>query len=108
MAADDRDPELYTDLILDRLDGSAVAFITEQLSTRRAEFQNEFYHWFPHTAQYREWFDGMFAVLADRLVGPSPDERLEEIETAREEDHDLTVGGAAQGDDAVPGADPTR
>lgn len=70
LAQQGRQPDLYAAVIVDRLDGSAQAFLADQLAGRGEQFVDEFYRFFPATAPFREWYDAMFAALVDILVGP--------------------------------------
>lgn len=74
MASTNRDQGIYVPVILDQLPGAAVDWLAVQLRDRPAEFRREFNAAFPPVTQFPGWFDGMFEVVADELLGLDDDD----------------------------------
>jgi hypothetical protein len=73
LAADDADPSLYADVILDqaeRRQPAVVDFLRAKLTADPgavALFEQQFYRAFPAATQYREWFTELLKELGDAL-----------------------------------------
>lgn len=76
-AREDRDPEIYADVLLDEIGDAGQRFLAGRLSTPESagQFVAELFQAFPEADDHRGWITSLISAIADRLFSEAEDDR---------------------------------